>query len=52
MQSDDSFSYSYFPVIQFSDYGNEIKQKLSIGYGKELPIGSSFEISYKIKSNN
>ena len=39
MQSDDSFSYSYFPVIQFYDYGNEIKQKLSIGYGKELPIG-------------
>ena len=41
MQSDDSFSYSYFPVIQFYDHGNEIKQKLSIGYGKELPIGSS-----------
>ena len=43
MQSDDSFSYSYFPVIQFYDHGNEIKQKLSIGYGKELPIGSSLE---------
>ena len=47
MQSDDSFSYSYFPVIQFYDYGNEIKQKLSIGYGKELPIGSSLEIMYE-----
>ena len=46
MQSDDSFSYSYFPVIQFYDHGNEIKQKLSIGYGKELPIGSSLEIMY------
>ena len=46
MQSDDSFSYSYFPVIQFYDHGNEIKQKLSIGYGKELPIGSSLEIIY------
>ena len=33
MQSDDSFSYSYFPVIQF--------------YGKELPIGSSLEIMYE-----
>ena len=41
MQSDDSFSYSYFPVIQFYD------QKLSIGYGKELPIGSSLEIMYE-----
>lgn len=47
MQSDDSFSYSYFPVIQFYDHGNEIKQKLSIGYGKELPIGSSLEIMYE-----
>ena len=35
MQSDDSFSYSYFPVIQF------------YGYGKELPIGSSLEIMYE-----
>ena len=26
---------------------NEIKQKLSIGYGKELPIGSSLEIMYE-----
>ena len=47
MQSDDSFSYSYFPVVQFYDHGNEIKQKLSIGYGKELPIGSSLEIMYE-----
>ena len=47
MQSDDSFSYSYFPVIQFYDHGNKIKQKLSIGYGKELPIGSSLEIMYE-----
>lgn len=47
MQSDDSFSYSYFPVIQFYDHGNEIKQKLSIGYSKELPIGSSLEIMYE-----
>ena len=47
MQSDDSFSYSYFPVIQFYDHGNEIKQKISIGYGKELPIGSSLEIMYE-----
>lgn len=47
MQSYDSFSYSYFPVIQFYDHGNEIKQKLSIGYGKELPIGSSLEIMYE-----
>ncbi len=47
MQSDDSYSYSYFPVIQFYDHGNEIKQKLSIGYGKELPIGSSLEIMYE-----
>ena len=47
MQRDDSYSYSYFPVIQFYDRGNEIKQKLSIGYGKELPIGSSLEIMYE-----
>lgn len=47
MQSDDGYSYSYFPVIQFYDCGNEIKQKLSIGYGKELPIGSSLEIMYE-----
>lgn len=47
MQSDDSYSYFYFPVIQFYDHGNEITQKLSIGYGKELPIGSSLEIMYE-----
>ncbi|MDO5813308.1 MAG: DUF3592 domain-containing protein [Bacillota bacterium] len=47
MQSDDSYSYSYFPVIQFYNHENEIKQRLSIGYSKELPIGSYLEIMYE-----